>query len=271
MRPATALPLALSLALAVFLCAPGHADAQSARYVGSAIGALILEGPLAANGPVIGAQVGAGGEADDEDKICDVSEALCFDESAEGLGIPDLVAVSAVRTVGGAFSATDEPRPGFPRVESAATGIFLGIPGVLEIGISEARAIADAETGALSGNVTGLVVRLADAIEIPVPAGDVLELPGIGTLLAGNETIIERDGLKIIQVDGATLESETLGNIVLGRVTAGLELATTSGGSFGGSDGGCAAAPGRSSADGWLVLGALILLVGRGLRRRRID
>jgi len=270
MRPATALSLALSLALAVSLGTPEEASAQSARYVGSAIGALILEGPLAANGPVVSAGVGAGGSADDDDAICDVSEELCFDESAEGLGIPDLVAVASVNTTGGAFSATNQPRPGFPRVESTASGIFLGVPGVLEIGISEARAVADAETGALSGDVTGLVVRLGDAVEIPVPAGDVLELPGIGTLLAGNETIIEKDGLKMIQVDGATLESEMLGNIVLGRVTAGLELATTSGGSFAGSDG-CAVAPGGTSADGWLVLGTLILLVGRGLQRRRID
>lgn len=267
-RPATMHPLALcvSLALAVSLSTAAAVEAQQARYVGRATGAVILDGPLAPNGPVLEGDVGAGGPGEDDEAVCDVREALCFDEAAAGAGIPDLLAISDVRTVGGAFSESGDPRPGFPRVESTATGVFLGIPGVLEIGISEVLATADAETGELDGQVTGLVVRLADQVEIPVPGNDVLELPGIGTLLAGNETIIEKDGLKMIQVDGATLESETLGNIVLGRVTAGLELATTSGGSFGGGDG-CAAAPGGGSADGALVLGSLALLIA--LRRRR--
>jgi hypothetical protein len=110
-------------------------------------------------------------------------------------------------------------------------------------------------------------VRLA-GVEIPVPAGDVLEIPGIGTILAGNQSITEDEGLKIITVDGALLESESLGNVVLGRSVAGLEIATTSGGSFGGG-GGCAVVPGQRAGNGGLILVALALLVGDRIRRAR--
>ncbi|MGH7805292.1 MAG: hypothetical protein ACREQJ_13170, partial [Candidatus Binatia bacterium] len=223
------------------------------------------------------ANVGAGGGgAENPDELCDVSLASCFDENAAGAGdIDALLAISSVRTAGGAVTdiASGTPNPGFPRVESSASVVFVGIPDVVEIVVGESKAIADSLTGALSAEITGIVVRLGGGIEIPVPAGDVLEIPGIGTLLAGNQQITEDDGLKIIQVDGAVLESPSLGNIVLGRSIAGLEIATTSGGSFGGG-GGCAvsSAPSRNggrSADGILILVALGLLIGDFLRRSR--
>ena len=264
--------VAISLLLSAFAVLPGRAEAQTARYYGSATGAIILDGPLAASGPVIGANVGASGNgAADPDKLCDVSAASCFDENAAGAGDIDAVlALSTVRTAGGAVTdiASGTPNPGFPRVESSASVVFVGIPDVLEIVVGESKAIADAETGELSAEITGIVVRLGGDVEIPVPAGDVLEIPGIGTLLAGNSSITEDDGLKIIQVDGALLESPALGNIVLGRSVAGLELATTSGGSFGGG-GGCSASPGTRTADGWLIIAALAVLAGLGRARSR--
>jgi hypothetical protein len=258
--------------LFAFFALPERADAQTARYYGAAFGAIIQDGPLAESGPVLGANVGAGGgSADDPDALCDVSQASCFDVNDAGAGdIDALIALSTVRTAGGAVTdiATGTPNPGFPRVESSASVVFVGIPDVLEIVIGESKAIADSLTGELRAEITGIVVRLGGGVEIPVPAGDVLEIPGIGTLLAGNSSITEDEGLKIITVDGALLESEALGNIVLGRSVAGLEIATTSGGSFGGG-GGCSVRPSDGAADGALILAALAFLAGDLLRRSR--
>jgi MYXO-CTERM domain-containing protein len=254
--------------LFLFCALPGWAEAQTARYYGAAFGAIIEDGE---SEPVIAANVGAGGGgAEDPDALCDVSQTECFDVSAAGAGdLEALIALSAVRTVGGAFTdaASETPNPGFPRVESSASVVFVGIPDAVEIVVGESRAIADAETGELSAEITGIVVRLGgpEGVEIPIPAGDTFEIPGFGTLLAGRQMVTEDDGLKIITVDGALLDSPELGQVVLGRSVAGLELATTSGGSFGGG-GGCAAAPNKRAADGFLILGALVLLVG--MRRR---
>ena len=257
----------------LFLCLalPGWAEAQTARYYGAAFGAIVDDGE---SEPVLAANVGAGGgDATDPDALCDVSQTECFDVSAAGAGdLEALIAFSAVRTTGGAFTdaASGTPNPGFPRVESSASVVFVGVPDAIEIVIGESRAIADTETGELSGQITGIVVRLGGpgGVEIPIPAGDTFEMPGFGTLLAGRQTVTEDDGLKIITVDGALLESPELGTVVLGRSVAGLELATTSGGSFGGG-GGCAVSPRGNAADGWLILAALGLLIGMNRRSHR--
>ena len=133
--------------LFAFFVLPEKADAQTARYYGAAFGAIIQDGPLAESGPVLGANVGAGGgSAEDPDALCDVSETSCFDVNDAGAGdIDALIALSTVRTAGGAVTdiATGTPNPGFPRVESSASVVFVGIPDVLEIVVGESKAIAD--------------------------------------------------------------------------------------------------------------------------------
>jgi MYXO-CTERM domain-containing protein len=130
------------------------------------------------------------------------------------------------------------------------------------------RAVADAETGELSADLGAALVTLAGGAVIPVPPGETIDIPGIVTFFGSSSRIIEDDGLKVIEIETGRMESALLGNATFGRAAAGLELAATSGGSFGGG-GGCSVAPGGEAGDAKLVVGLLVLLGSAAFRRRR--
>lgn len=252
-------------ALVGVLLFTSNAHAQLARYLGRAASAVLLDQTAA--------EVGAGGTDSEgrlvEEITCDVSVVECFDEQAAGGAIPGLLIAGTARTFGGAQDAEGAARVGFPRVESRASGAVLSIPGLLDVAASPAFAIADSESGELTGSSGPVVVTLG-LNQFVVPVGESITIPGLATIFAQRETRTVGDGLAVLRVEGAVIEFDpdgllgVLGRISLGSATAGLELAFTEGG---GGGGGCALAAGDSSSGGSTLVLLLAMLAFVARRR----
>ena len=263
----SALIAALLILAAVVIAQKGDA-AQNFRYYGSATAIALAADPLIAD-------VGAGGRDEDGDVIitkdCDARQRLCFDETATAGVIPDLLITGTARTFGGAQTETGQQNDGFPRVVSTAQASVVLIPDILSVAIAPTSAIADSFTGELSAVGGPVVIQLA-GVDITLPVGDGIELPGLFTLLPMSSSQTTRDGLAIIRVDGAILVPdpigplEPLGPVILGHAEAGIEQPFTEGGGGGGS---CSLSPSTStrSSGGWQLLFVIGLLGWIALRR----
>lgn len=233
--------------------------AQQIRYVGEAVRTIQPDGTRQED-----ARAGAMGEPDPcaatgapISILCDASDPSCFD-----------VACGSSTTKGGAFDAEGAPRPGFGRVESAASGSASTIAGLVEIVSGATTATADAETGALETTCSCAAVSIAGTPLDECPEGEGLPVPfnllGVsGTVFPCKRTVTVEDGLAVVRIAGAVIEEEGGGTTTLALSTAGIETPFTTGGA-----GGCSAA-GPSGAGDEAAVAATLALLGWIARRRR--
>lgn len=251
---------------ALLLCGPVSA-AQKFHYIGRATAAALTGAPSG--------DVGAGGKDAKgnviEDMTCDARDVKCFDQSATAGVIPGLVLTGTARTFGGAQKADGTPNPGFPRTESTAQASLVSLDPALSIAVAPTKAIADSFTGELTAVGGPVLVELGGS-QITIPAGEGIMLGNLGTLLAAKTTKFEKNGLSLVEIDGAIFDPDpkgplaALGPVILGRAIAGVEIPFAEGG---GGSGGCSLASNGESRPGFWLLGILGLLGVIALGRRR--
>lgn len=238
------------LVLPWLLLAAAPVSAQNARYVGYAAASVTGEG---------GTDVVQAGRTI-PDAVCDEGLPECFDQ----IGV-------ATRTLGGAFEPAPEPctahpadlppRPGFPRVESCASGALIPL-GPIQILFGGSAVIADSRSGRLESRTNASLIRTPNG-DIPLQAGETMDL-GIVTITAGREHRASDDGLSLLTVDGLVVQFVGQPEQIFGRTTAGLELPFTTGG------GGCNAAGDGGSGDVGTAAALLTLTgIAAQLRKRR--